>query len=267
MKYKNSNFTLIELLVVIAIIAILAALLFPALQSARDTARKAVCLNNLRQIGIGQNLHVGDYEKFPYTGTPMDEWAQNWEELTHTANYSGGSPNALSWVYSCRDYLKDWDILLCPDDTYYYEKSNGDTPGYGDIISYDMNQVTFPISSVECSEGTMSDYGWGDGSERTSQLNPSEIRRASEVLLAFDIKKDAWPGGDGNNETGIRPPSSSHPTGQYDRHNMYVNGVCVDGHAKSKKCAGTGYGWAASDVTFFMNHNQFRHFWYKWGLD
>ncbi|MEP6756569.1 MAG: DUF1559 domain-containing protein, partial [Chthonomonadales bacterium] len=67
MKNVRRGFTLIELLVVIAIIAILAAILFPVFAKAREAARKATCLSNLKQIGLATLMYVQDYdEQFPW---------------------------------------------------------------------------------------------------------------------------------------------------------------------------------------------------------
>jgi prepilin-type N-terminal cleavage/methylation domain-containing protein len=63
---QNSAFTLIELLVVIAMIAILAALLFPALTRGKEAARRTYCSSNLRQIGLGALMYSNEHEdQFP----------------------------------------------------------------------------------------------------------------------------------------------------------------------------------------------------------
>lgn len=69
-RFKRVSFTLIELLVVIAIIAILAALLLPALDSARKLARQVSCLNNMRQIGAAADVYASDFDGF----LPMPNW-------------------------------------------------------------------------------------------------------------------------------------------------------------------------------------------------
>jgi prepilin-type N-terminal cleavage/methylation domain-containing protein/prepilin-type processing-associated H-X9-DG protein len=66
-SFKRNGFTLIELLVVIAIIAILDSILFPVFARARENARRASCLSNLKQLGLGIMMYTQDYdETYPY---------------------------------------------------------------------------------------------------------------------------------------------------------------------------------------------------------
>ncbi|MFN4227257.1 MAG: DUF1559 domain-containing protein [Candidatus Ratteibacteria bacterium] len=100
MKQKFSKpygFTLIELLVVVAIIAILAALLLPALSKAREKARQATCMNNLKQIGQAFLMYVQDND-----------------EYMPATVYSASAPSGPSWLDVLYPYHKNKKVYLCP---------------------------------------------------------------------------------------------------------------------------------------------------------
>src|SRR5438445_4350529 len=86
-------FTLIELLVVIAIIAILAAILFPVFAEARESARKASCLSNCRQIGLAIMQYVQDYDEY----YPCNAWDTPPHGAAETDSRNPKSPSAFPW--------------------------------------------------------------------------------------------------------------------------------------------------------------------------
>ena len=115
----KKGFTLIELLVVIAIIAILAAILFPVFAQAREKARQASCLSNLKQIGTAIQLYTDDYDETMPCGL-FTNYPDNDTDNNNAYTYYG-MPNMLD------SYIKNWGIWKCP--SFPHTSNLGDIPG------------------------------------------------------------------------------------------------------------------------------------------
>jgi len=109
---KKAGFTLIELLVVIAVIAILAAILFPVFARARENARRASCMSNLKQIGLGMMMYVQDYDGKYFLRTYSSDGPG---AITGTV-YSRWYPSTgYQWILE--PYIKSTQLFVCPSNS------------------------------------------------------------------------------------------------------------------------------------------------------
>ncbi len=99
LKFKHQNaFTLVELLVVIGIIAVIAGLLLPAVQSARESGRRVQCTNHLRQIGLGCIAHADRHSFFPAGG-----WKEDW---VGDPNQGNGKGQPGGWIFNLLPFIE-----------------------------------------------------------------------------------------------------------------------------------------------------------------
>lgn len=161
LRQRSRGFTLIELLVVISIIGVLISLLLPAVQQAREAARRTGCKNNLKQLGLAMHNYLDAHKKFPpgrivYV-SPTDDLSQtgNANATTGQGNCFSGFAQMLPFIdqialYNQINFRSGPDttsndlvdivqpvIFLCPSDPGVQSLAQG--PGFAGITNYVMN--------------------------------------------------------------------------------------------------------------------------------
>lgn len=193
------GFTLIELLIVIAIIAILAAILFPVFARARENARRASCLSNIKNMGLAMMQYAQDYdERLPRTVTCGSSMLETGKTTSNTSTCPTGYYTHL-WQHSVYPYVKSPQAYLCPSSTTNWDgSSTGRMPfGYNNILN---------------------------GTHLAAILTP-----ATTIMLADTDQAIA------NSYLLMPYPNGANWSPPDDRHLETFNMVYADGHAKSQK--------------------------------
>ena len=236
---NRAAFSLIELLVVIGIISLLAALLFPVFERAREQGRGAACLSNLRQVGMSLQLYLQDYDE----AYPMNRMPDNLHPLGGCA-LTGGSAfpitdletSSLNWRRVVQPYLKNKAVQICPSNPYAQtspfpelppgDQTNSQYPATGYLpLSYAYNGNFFHEGVPPCL--------YKEKLERP-RTEP-EISAPSNLLLLVESR---YPNPDLGSWLMIGT-YVAEGRGYFQSHNAGSNFLFADLHAKRMKLAAT----------------------------
>jgi prepilin-type N-terminal cleavage/methylation domain-containing protein/prepilin-type processing-associated H-X9-DG protein len=142
---RKRAFTLVELLVVIAVIAILAALLFPVFAQAREKARQAGCLSNLKQIGAATQMYMQDYDET----IPWSCLGRLWQ-ARRPVDYQNVRPDDVYAPEMMRPYVKNDKVWYCPSTgPDYVWKEAWSSPFSVNGTSYSFNMMCIAANSCQ----------------------------------------------------------------------------------------------------------------------
>lgn len=202
MPRRIHKFTIIELLVVISIITILAALLMPALKSAREKTKQIACISNLKQIGTGLASYATDYNDFLPVIIRSDGSIKDCDTayLRASSAYSGWI--GYGALYDL-DYIGNGRILYCPADK---NRVYGQTNSLGSSYSASTNLVSSYLYRANCEWAHCNPYrqtqkaqwGWLIGVDNFTSSPQKLVHPGSVNILYADMHVKIWKNGEGN---------------------------------------------------------------------
>jgi prepilin-type N-terminal cleavage/methylation domain-containing protein/prepilin-type processing-associated H-X9-DG protein len=257
----KQGFTLVELLVVIAIIGILVALLLPAIQAAREAARRTQCLNNLKQMGLA----ILNYES-ARNYYPRGRWNLNPTDTSKhaVADRSAGKSNDASWAVVVLPYAEEQNIASQYDLKKEWFHTDNRPP-----VSYPLTIFVCPsvpelsrvdVNFTSAAKPAAGDYGcingvgtgvWNAHPElgpypsvaSGGEDNPHVIGVLTKAMLRSPCRaKDIT---DGASKTVMITEDAGRPDPYTDGHPGNVSGLLIP--------LSTGAGWADPDSGFTMN--------------
>ncbi len=179
---QNRTFTLIELLVVIAIIAILASILMPALNKARDKAKAISCTSNLKQIGVLTALYLDDSDQFYMSSDASNGVKRSWDD--QLSAYDGRKLSdaqiAMSYIHNAQKTLSN-KMYRCPSDSVQHRAY---------ISDYHLRSYDFTAGHPRTSANANRWVGLiGNDGANNWTMKSSRVRKYSNTIQVFDY----WP--------------------------------------------------------------------------